>query len=117
MAHEAKPWGVRDRLASFFDYVIGDAEQGDFGALAGLCSVGAAGQPRIDAFGPRGAMNRTAYAARSNYRERRDVAFVSVQFPFQFPHSRYQTELSQLSHQLAGLTGRSMPEGHGHGKL
>ena len=69
------------------------------------------------AMGYDGAMNRAAYTARSNYRERRDVAFVSVQFPFQFPHSRYQTELSQLSHCLAGLTDRSMPEGHGQGKL
>ncbi|MDQ2940442.1 MAG: hypothetical protein M3R23_07925 [Actinomycetota bacterium] len=117
MADEAKPWGGCDRLASFFDCAIGDAEKGDFGALAGLCSVGAASQPRINAFSPRGAMNRTAYAASSNDRERRDVASVSVQFPFQFPHRRYQTELSQLSHCLAGLTGRSVPEGHGQGEL
>jgi hypothetical protein len=58
-------------------------------------------------------VNRAAGSARSNDRERRDVAFVSIQMPFQFPLARYQTELCGS---LVFLP-RSMPEGHGQGGL
>ena len=83
--------GLCHRLAGLFDRRVGDAEQGGLRFSAGLSGIGATGEGRIDALGARGAVDRATHAARSDDRERRDIGFVSVHFPFQFPHARYQT--------------------------